>query len=105
MESKKNTNFKKELSELHKEMKTIGPMMRGSITIMGKKNKQPYFSVGIDGKTKVIYLGNKRAEIAGEYVNNYKRMLELVDRMTIINMKILKSIKTNENLAFPKKES
>ena len=95
MKNKKNTDFKKELAELHKEMKTIGPMMRGSITIMGKKNKQPYFSVGVDGKTKVIYLGNKRAEIAGEYVNNYKRMLEIADRMTIINMNILKSTPTN----------
>ena len=95
MKNKKNTDLKKELSALHKEMKTIGPMMRGSVTIMGKKNKQPYFSVGIDGKTKVIYLGNKRAEMAEEYVNNYKRMLEIVDKMTIINMGILKSIKTN----------
>ena len=93
MQNKKSPNLKKELSALIEEMKIIGPMMRGSVTIMGKKNKQPYFSVGIDGKTKVIYLGDKRAEIAEEYVNNYKRMLDIVDRMTIINMNILKSIK------------
>lgn len=93
MQNKKSPDLKKELSALIEEMKIIGPMMRGSVTIMGKKNKQPYFSVGIDGKTKVIYLGDKRAEIAEEYVNNYKRMLEIVDRMTIINMNILKSIK------------
>lgn len=93
MQNKKSPNLKKELSALLEEMKIIGPMMRGSVTIMGKKNKQPYFSVGIDGKTKVIYLGNKRAELAEEYVHNYKRMLEIADRMTLINMNILKSIK------------
>ena len=71
-------------------MGKIGPMMRGSVTIMGKKNKQPYFSVGIKGKTKVMYLGDKRAEIARKYSENYKRLLEIVEEMTIINMEILK---------------
>ena len=49
---------------------------------MGKKNKQPYFSVGIQKKTRVIYLGDKRAEKANEFVANYKKLLEIVDEMT-----------------------
>ena len=52
--------------------------MRGSVTLMGKKNKQPYFSVGIQKKTRVIYLGDKRAEKANEFVANYKKLLEIV---------------------------
>ena len=94
MDKKKNNDFKRELELLLEEMNTIGPMMRGSITIMGKKNKQPYFSVGIKGKTKIMYLGNKRAELARIYTDNYKRMLEIVDKMTVINMALLKSVKT-----------
>ena len=86
----KKCNLKKDLDSLLDEMGQIGPMMRGSVTIMGKKNKQPYFSVGIKGKTKVMYLGDKRAEIARKYSENYKRLLEIVEEMTIINMEILK---------------
>ena len=87
-------NKNNDLTRLAEEVKKIGPMMRGSVTIMGKKNKQPYFSVGINGKTKVIYLGNKRAELAREYTANYKKLLTIVDEMTILNMDLLKSIKT-----------
>jgi len=94
MAKRKNVDLKKELELLLKEAKTIGLMMRGSITIMGKKNKQPYFSVGIKGKTRVIYLGDKRAEMARKYTENYRKMLKIVDKMTIINMTLLKSMKT-----------
>lgn len=94
MAKKIKSDLKKEIELLAEEIKRIGPFMRGSITIMGKKNKQPYFSVGINGKTKMMYLGDKRAKIALKYTKNYKRMLEIVDRMTIINMSLLKSVKT-----------
>jgi hypothetical protein len=88
-------DLKQELDLLLEEIRTIGPMMRGSITIMGKKNKQPYFSVGIKGKSKVMYLGNRRAEMARVYTDNYKKMQEIIDRMTIINMALLKLEKTS----------
>jgi hypothetical protein len=94
MADDKKPGLKKELALLHEELKSIGPMMRGSVTVMGRKNKQPYFSVGINGKTKVIYLGNRRAETAEAYIANYKKMLEIINRMTIINMSLLKSMKT-----------
>ena len=90
----KENDLEDELSLLHEEVNKMGLMMRGSITFMGKKNKQPYFSLGIKGKTKTMYLGNKRAELARVYTNNYKRMLEIVERMTVINMALLKSVKT-----------
>ena len=94
MEKRKNNELKTEVARLIEEVSTIGPMMRGSVTLMGKKNKQPYFSVGIKGKTKVIYLGNKRAKLALEYTANYKRFLDIVEKMTIFNMDLLKSMKT-----------
>jgi hypothetical protein len=58
---------------------------------MGTKNKQPYFSLSLKGKTKVIYLGNCRAKIAQKYVDNYKTATELIDKMTLIQMQILKN--------------
>jgi hypothetical protein len=57
---RRQEKIEKEIDELMEEVKALGPMMRGSVTIMGTKNKQPYFSVGVRGKTKIIYLGEKR---------------------------------------------
>ena len=84
----------KEIEELMEEIRALGPMMRGSVTIMGTKNKQPYFSVGVRGKTKVIYLGEKRALLAKKYLENYKQMLAIIEKMTALNMELLKSMST-----------
>ena len=94
MKNKEISELKKKLYILQKELRSTGPIMRGSVTIMGDKNKQPYFSVSKKGKTKVIYLGDKRAKVAEKYVENYRRVLEIIDEMTIINMEILKRMKT-----------
>ena len=82
----------KEMDELMEEIRALGPMMRGSVTIMGTKNKQPYFSVGVRGKTKIIYLGEKRSLLAKKYLENYKRMLAIIETMTVLNMELLKSM-------------
>ena len=90
MSSEKKRNIEKKVSALQEEMRKLGPVMRGSVTHMGTRHKQPYFSVGIRNKTKVIYLGDKRAETAREYVDNYRRLLRIVEDMTILNMELLK---------------
>jgi hypothetical protein len=48
-----------------------------------------------DKKTKIIYLGRKRELVAREYSANDKRLLEIVEGMTLINREL---IKNNENL-------
>ncbi|MBF0196204.1 MAG: hypothetical protein HQL32_00765 [Planctomycetes bacterium] len=90
MSTHERRKLNKKISDLQKEIRNLGPLMRGSVTYMGKRNKQPYFSVGIQKKTRVIYLGDKRAEKASEYVENYRRMLEIVDEMTLTNMELFK---------------
>ena len=89
MKSEKD-RIEKKVKRLLEEVQGIGPVMRGSVTMMGKRHKQPYFSVSVKGKTKVIYLGSNRAKKAGEYANNYRRLMELVEEMTILNMELLK---------------
>ena len=91
MEKSEIQEFKKRLNTLRKEMAVLGPMMRGSVVVIGTRNKQPYFSLNKDKKTKLIYLGRKREPTAREYSANYKRMLEIVDEMTLINMELLKN--------------
>lgn len=91
MKSSEIKKMEKELAELQEELMDVGPVMRGSVVVIGTKNKQPYFSLNKDKKTKMIYLGKKREAIAIEYSNNHKRLLEIVDEMTLINMELLKN--------------
>jgi hypothetical protein len=90
MDNRKYRKIEKKITALQNEMRELGPVMRGSVTQMGKRHKQPYFSVGIRKKTKVIYLGNKRAVKARAYVANYRQLLQIAEDMTILNMELLK---------------
>jgi hypothetical protein len=79
------------LGELQREMNGLGVVMRGSVVVIGVRNKQPYFSLNKGGKTHLIYLGKKREGLARRYSQNYRRLRELVEEMTAINMLLLKS--------------
>jgi len=57
--------------------------------MIGTRNKQYYFSLNKDKKTHIIYLGKKRVDRAKEYSDNYKKILGIVEEMTILNMKLL----------------
>jgi len=83
--------MKKRLIELRQEMERLGPVMRGSVVYIGTRNKQYYFSLNKDKKTKLIYLGNKRVERARICSNNYMKLLEIIEEMTDINMKLIKN--------------
>ena len=85
------TGLKARLGELQREMNGMGVVMRGSVVVIGVRNKQPYFSLNKGGKTHLIYLGKKREGLAREYSRNYHRLRELVEEMTAINMTLLKS--------------
>ena len=75
---------------LQQQLAQLGPVMRGSVVTIGTRNKQPYFSVGIEKKTHLIYLGKKREPKAQEYVANYQKLRDITEQMTILNMKLLK---------------
>jgi len=91
MDKKEETKMKRRVRTLQKQLGQLGPVMRGSVTVLGTRNKQPYFSVNINKKTKLIYLGKKREPRAKEYSANYKKLLEIVEEMTILNMELLKA--------------
>ena len=90
MEKKEIAKIKRRVKLLQKQMGELGPVMRGSVVVIGTRNKQPYFSLNKDRKTHLIYLGKKRVERACEYSVNYKKLLDIVEEMTILNMKLLK---------------
>ena len=84
------TTMQRRLRKLQQEIGSLGPVMRGSVVIIGTRNKQPYFSLNKDNRTRLIYLGQKRVARAREYSENYKRMLAIIEEMTVLNMELLK---------------
>jgi hypothetical protein len=90
MDKKELTKMKRRIKTLQNQLGKIGPLMRGSVVVIGTRNKQPYFSLNKNKKTRLIYLGKKREDKAREYSQNYKKLLEIVEEMTIINMELLK---------------
>ncbi len=90
MDTKELAKMKRRIKTLQSQLSKLGPVMRGSVVIIGTRNKQPYFSLNKNKKTQLIYLGKKREDKAREYSQNYKKLLEIVEEMTIINMTLLK---------------
>jgi hypothetical protein len=79
------------LQHLRKQLAALGPVMRGTVVRIGTRNKQFYFSVNKDKKTRLIYLGNRREPQARRLSENYKVLLAIVEEMTTLNMELLKS--------------
>lgn len=90
MDKREISKMRRRVRTLQKQLGTLGPVMRGSVVLIGTRNKQYYFSLNKDKKTHLIYLGKKRVEHAREYSANYKILLEIVEEMTTLNMKLLK---------------
>lgn len=90
MDGKERAKMRRQVKALQKELGSLGPVMRGSVVVIGTRNKQPYFSLNKDKKTRIIYLGKKRVDKAVEYSDNYKRLQEIVEEMTYLNMALLK---------------
>ncbi len=72
-----------QLKKLQAEMGSIGPLIRGSIVslrIGTSKKKYPslYFSVNMNGKTKLIYLGEKRLALAKRLNQNYLKLRRII---------------------------
>ena len=82
--------MKRLVKALQKQLGQLGPVMRGSVVVIGTSNKQPHFSLNKNKKTHLMYLGKKREDKAREYSQNYKTLLEIIEEMTLINMELLK---------------
>ena len=106
MEKKRISEIRRRIRRLHKKLSTLGPLMRGTVVLLGstcgnprckcargEKHPQYYFSVNIDRKTKIMYLRKEMRIEAEEYVKNYKLLWDIVEEMTLLNFELLKSRK------------
>ena len=89
MDKQEIAKMKRRVAALQRQLAKLGPVMRGSVVIIGTRNKQSYFSLNKKGKTHLIYLGKEREARAREYSANYAKMVDIIEKMTIINMKLL----------------
>jgi len=92
LEKKEISKLRRRIKSLQNKLQYLGPVMRGSVVMLGPKNKlkRIFFSLNKDGKTRMIYLGKKREAKAKEYSHNYKKLLAIVEEMTDINMTLIK---------------
>ena len=103
MDKKTIHQLKRRKRTLEQRMASFIPLMRGTVVELattcgnrrcrcahGDKHKKLYFSVSAHGKTKLIYLGKERANLARHYADNYKALAAVIDEMTLINMNLLR---------------
>ncbi len=90
MDKRKIEKMKRRVKVLQGQLAKLGPLMRGSVVLIGTRNKQFYFSLNKDKKTHLIYLGKKRVDLAREFSDNYQKLLEMVEEMTMLNMQLIK---------------
>ena len=106
MEKRRISDMRRRIRVLQKKLSTLGPLMRGTVVLLGstcgnprckcargEKHPQYYFSVNIDRKTKIMYLRKEMRIEAEEYVKNYKLLWDIVEEMTLLNFELLKSKK------------
>jgi hypothetical protein len=90
MRKNKITEMKRRVKTLQRQLGQLGPVMRGSVVWLGAPNKQPYFSLNKEKKTRLIYLGKQREPAARKLSANYQSLLAIVEEMTLLNMELLK---------------
>jgi len=54
MSKEEIAKMKRKLRRLHKKLSEIGPVMRGSVVLIGTKKKQYYFSLNKNKKTHLL---------------------------------------------------
>ena len=91
----KAAELKRRLICLENKLKNIGIIMRGSIVelkMTSRKKKYPayYFSAKLNKKTKLIYLGKKKLDIAKKYKDNYLKLKKIIEEMTETTMELIR---------------
>ena len=89
MDKQQISKMKRRVKTLQKKMGGLGPVMRGSVVVLGKK-QQTFFSLNKNKKTSLIYLDKQREAIAREYSDNHKKLIDIVEEMTLLNMELLR---------------
>jgi hypothetical protein len=80
------------LLQLQSCIGNLFPLMRGSVVRIGTKVKRPTYSLNMNGKTRIVYLGESKEPVAKAWIENYRKLQEVIDEMTLINIEVLRRI-------------
>jgi len=103
----RDLTLKRQIAHLQKKLSAIGPMMRGSVVLLkvncGNKKcqcyknnrlKHPayYFSMNVNNKTKLIYLGKRKLDIARAFNDNYNKAWDIINKLSLIALRYIKNL-------------
>jgi len=85
--------IQKNIRRLHvliRQLSTLGPFIRGSVVRLGPR-QAPIFSLNKNKRTQLVYLGESRLAQATAYSQNYHRLTEISEEVTLIVMDLLRA--------------
>lgn len=108
MQVKKKQNVKKLLKkqqEFLDEMRNIGNLCRGTVVLLkqsctnkncskcksGEKHPQYYLTQSKNSKSKLTFVGNKNEKLVREWTENHKKIKQLIEDLSDLNLILLKS--------------
>ena len=93
-----------ERKEVRKQLSRIRYFVRGSIMecertcgkptckcAKGQKHIAYYLSLKKENKTLLIYLPRSSLKLANKWIDNHKKLKELIDKLLMLNIEVLKS--------------
>jgi transposase len=85
------------------ELRTLGNLMRGSISevgvrcgrsgcacAQGVKHRKVHLSVNLHGRTRSCYLGREREAVVAPLIAEYERAWCLINELTAVNLALLR---------------
>ena len=95
--------FKKQ-QELLRQVRNIGNLCRGTVVLLkqscankncskcksGEKHPQFYLTQSRNSKSKLTFVGNKNEKIVREWTENHKKLKQIIDELSDLNIKLLK---------------
>jgi len=84
------SSLENRLQVLQSRIGNLFPLMRGSVVRIGTTSKRPTYSLNLKGKTRIVYLGEAKEPVAKAWIENYHKLLGIVDEMTLINIEVIK---------------
>ena len=102
---KKSEKLLKKQQDLLEQIKNIGNICRGTVVLLkqtctnkncskcksGEKHPQFYLTQSRNSKSKLTFVGNKNEKLVREWTENHKKIKQLIDNLSDINMFLLKS--------------
>ena len=68
----------------------IGPMQRGSLCTAQRGNHVAHqVTVSVKGKTRTVYVPQDKVKEVKEWINNYRKAQEIIEKISILNMAII----------------